>query len=229
MKPSHPRPATARVQPEAQLAPYRCERCLTLVPANRLRTRCVACGGRRKPGTEPHRTDPTLLQIGERLRSPTVDQPSLRLLLQALSGARYYVHFLSYGLSPEFIGALNMAAMRIPVNGVVSNADPALCAALRHASVQVPQFNTRCLAAPTTWTASPHERLVVIDGVLALRGRVSLTMRSWHDHSLRDRCGVSVEMDPRRVAKLNNQHFVPLWTGQKGNAPSERPSLDSAA
>ena len=225
----NPPPPQAQAQPTAQLSPYRCPGCLTLIPTGRFWTRCGPCAGRVESGRAPRSTNPALREIGQCLRSPEADQPALRLLLQALSVARYYVHFLSYGLSPEFIGALNMTAMRVPVSGVISNADAALCAAMSSASAQAPLFDTRCFPTPTTWTASPHERLIVIDGVLALSGPVSLTTHSWRDHSLHNRGGLRVEMDPRRVSKLNNQHVVPLWAGRQGKASSALPSLNSAA
>jgi len=49
--------------------------------------------------------------------------PPLRQALAALGHARHFVHFVSYGISELFVGALKIVAQRIPVRGIVANVD----------------------------------------------------------------------------------------------------------
>src|SRR5262249_30038406 len=50
-------------------------------------------------------------------------QPPMNNLLEALNHAKVFVHFMSFGISEFFIGALKLLAQRIPVRGIISNVD----------------------------------------------------------------------------------------------------------
>lgn len=54
-------------------------------------------------------------------RSSVSEYPPMRALFAALLNAEQFVHFVSYGISPLMIGSLKMAALRVPVRGIVSN------------------------------------------------------------------------------------------------------------
>jgi len=57
----------------------------------------------------------------------------------------------------------------------------------------------------------PHQKLIIIDGFLAISGSLNLTIESWC--KLDDGCEhVVIETRPEQVWHLNNTLFSPVWS-----------------
>ncbi|MEO0974262.1 MAG: hypothetical protein AAFX85_14310, partial [Pseudomonadota bacterium] len=100
-----------------------------------------------------------LAHLAAELRSPTPARAPLQALLEAIELAQHSVQFVSVALDMDFIAPLSAAATRVPVQGVVANATPALTEQVAAVARWQPQFDLRCLATPTTWRGAAQERL----------------------------------------------------------------------
>lgn len=56
----------------------------------------------------------------------------------------------------------------------------------------------------------PHQKLVVIDGLLAFKGSVNLTPTAWRKAAL-GYDEVEVLTDVEKVINLHNCYFSPIW------------------
>jgi len=56
----------------------------------------------------------------------------------------------------------------------------------------------------------PHQKLVVIDGLLAFKGAANLTLAGWRK-AAQGRDVVEVVTDVDEVIDLNNRLFSPIW------------------
>ena len=56
----------------------------------------------------------------------------------------------------------------------------------------------------------PHQKLVVVDGLLALTGSANLTENAWRN-AAKDLDAVEVVSAVDEVMTLNNRYFSPLW------------------
>jgi len=62
----------------------------------------------------------------------------------------------------------------------------------------------------TGFTTMPHQKLIVIDGLLAFKGSANLTLAGWRKAAQgRDTVDVVTDMD--QVIELNNRLFAPIW------------------
>lgn len=209
-------------------ATFRCERCLALLHRDKWMewwedSRCPHCDVEymtstreyvdrylRREGLETQFDDLTgharlLARLG---MLPST--PPIRLLNQALGRAAAFVHFISWGIDPQMIGALKLASERVKVYGVVSNASANIRAELtEYTRTEAPHLQVRCYPAHSTWEA-PHQKLVVIDGLLAFTGSANLTVTGWRK-SADGRDLLEVVTDVDRVRDLNNRYFSPIW------------------
>lgn len=140
--------------------------------------------------------------------------PYLKGLLQAFTLARSFVHFTSFGLSPFMLGALKLAAQRVYINGVVStNASyvvKLLTSDIDNAD-EARNLELRVLAAEGNGRDLPHQKIVVIDGLIAFKGSINLTEMAWRkaEQNLEE---VEVISDVAEVIALNNRFFSSAWT-----------------
>jgi len=136
--------------------------------------------------------------------------PMMRVLYEVISRARYFVHFTSWGISHLQIGALKMASMRVPIYGFVSNVDAAARAELTEFPEEAPNFHAKVIATDQTIYDAPHQKIVVVDGLLAFKGSTNLTnagvRRADRGLDLSE-----VVTDFVEVTELNNKYFAPVW------------------
>lgn len=222
---------------------YYCKKCFALyveLPEDRKRDMivCTTCGVEYVPGTRylvwstPRFFDDfrltikfedtlahcrRLARIAATLRacmegSAAFDSP-MTCLLDALNAAQQFVHFVSYGMSPQLVGALRMASRRVPVRGIVSNAAPTIIEELKDYAYESYGLKTHVYARsdrPADWDHAPHQKIIVIDGLIAFKGSANLTVDGWRK-AAKGLDSVEVVTDVREVMTLNNRLFSPVW------------------
>jgi phosphatidylserine/phosphatidylglycerophosphate/cardiolipin synthase-like enzyme len=141
----------------------------------------------------------------------------LRGLLKALSMARKFVHFTTYGSIPHLlIGALKVTAQRVHVRGIVSGVKGEMLSEntvseLTNYRDEAPDMDVKIYdPASTGWKSMPHQKLIVIDGLLAFKGSANLTLSGWRK-AAEDRDTVDVVTEVEQVIVLHNRLFAPVW------------------
>ena len=152
----------------------------------------------------------SLATIAVRVRKGEAEYPPLRALFQALNNAKHFVHFTTYGISHLLIGTLKMTSQRVPVRGIVSNVDATALAELAEFKEEAPAFQVKTYGTESSWSDMPHQKLVVIDGLLAFKGSANLTLSAWRK-SAKGRDLLEVATDVEEVIGLHNKFFSPLW------------------
>ena len=140
---------------------------------------------------------------------PRAPWPTMRLFFEALSRAKHFVHFASWGISHQMIGALKLTSMRVPVFGFVSNVESHARLELSEFPGECPKFVAKVVSTTVGAWDAPHQKLLVIDGLLAFKGSTNLT-----NSALRkaDR-GLDISevvTDFAEVTTLNNHYFAPV-------------------
>ncbi|PYV27895.1 MAG: hypothetical protein DMG27_02745 [Acidobacteria bacterium] len=153
-----------------------------------------------------HSTSLAILAEQARKKSET---PPLYFLLAALAQAQQFIHFSTFGISLMLIGALKLVAQRVPVRGIVSNADPHALAELKEEDAG-PRLDVHVYGREATWRDMPHQKLVVVDGLLAFKGSANLTTNAWRNAGK----GLDI-VEPLtnvgEVIDLHNRYFSPVW------------------
>ncbi len=136
--------------------------------------------------------------------------PTMRLFLEALARARHFIHFTSWGISHVMIGALKSTSMRVPIYGFVSNVETHARVELVEYPSEAPQLHTRVIPTSQGIYDAPHQKIIIIDGLLAFKGSTNLTAAGMRraDRGL-DLSEVVTNF--RQVAELNNRYFSPVW------------------
>jgi PLD-like domain len=141
----------------------------------------------------------------------------LRGLLKALSVAKTFVHFTTYGGIPHLlIGALKVTAQRVPVRGIVSGArgevlSESTVSELTNYREEAPEMRVKIYDPSLTgFTTMPHQKLIIIDGLLAFKGSANLSLAGWRK-AAQGRDTVEVVTDVEQVIELNNRLFAPIW------------------
>lgn len=136
--------------------------------------------------------------------------PTMRTFFEVVSRARYFVHFCSWGMSHQLIGALKMASMRVPVYGFASNLDASARTELTEYPTEAPGLTAKAIPTEQNIYDAPHQKLLIVDGLVAFKGSANLT-----NAGLRraDR-GLDLSetvTDYEQVTELNNKYFAPVW------------------
>jgi len=137
----------------------------------------------------------------------------LGMLLQTLSLAKHFVHFTSFGISDFFIGALKLVAQRISVRGIVSNVDgERILDELTAFKNETPygSFEIKHFLREGPWHEAPHQKLIVVDGLVAFKGSANLTLNGWRK-ATRGLDHVEVVTNVNEVIDLHNRLFSPVW------------------
>jgi hypothetical protein len=108
----------------------------------------------------------------EQISSPYAYSP-LHGLLEVLSIAQKFVHFMTYGGIPHLlIGALKVTAQRVAVRSVVSGAPGEVLSdntvsELTNYPEEAPAMDGKMYDPSLTgWKSMPHQKLIIIDGLL---------------------------------------------------------------
>lgn len=144
--------------------------------------------------------------------------PTMRLLLEMLARAELFVHFTSWGISHVLIGALKATSMRVPVYGFVSNVENHARVELTEYPAEAPKLKVSVIPSAQGIYDAPHQKLVIIDGLVAFKGSTNLTNAGMRraDRALDV---TEVETNVAKVGDLNNRYFAPVW--KRLNSPSE--------
>lgn len=148
-------------------------------------------------------------QVRAALATPDSGYPPLRGLLSAISSAEHFIHFTSYGISSLLIGALKMAAQRIVVRGLIAGVkhDNVLRELTDH-QYDAPGMHIRIF--PNAGSFFPHQKILVIDGLLAFKGSANMTDFAWRraaqGHEMIESVTTSGD-----VIEVNNRFFSPTW------------------
>jgi phosphatidylserine/phosphatidylglycerophosphate/cardiolipin synthase-like enzyme len=127
-----------------------------------------------------------------------------------LAEAQAFVHFVSWGLSDEFLGALKLiAAKGISVRGIVTNASKYIVDQLDESWVAFGGLHIRAFGEADS-RDKPHVKLIVVDGLLCFTGSTNLTTSGWRKVA-NDFDMVMPLTEPDRIAELNNRYFAKAW------------------
>jgi len=151
-----------------------------------------------------------LALISARAKRPSIDYPLLRVLYEALEKAEVFVHFTTYGISHNMIGALKLISLRVPVRGIVSNVDSNTLDELIKHKAEAPGFDVKAYGTESSWRDMPHQKLIVIDGLMAFKGAANLTLNAWRKATI-GKDMVEVVTDVKEVIQIHNRYFSPIW------------------
>ena len=139
----------------------------------------------------------------------------VRTFFRILSIAKEFVHFTTYGISDQFIGALKLAAHRINIRGIVSNVEARQTKELEGYKKETLHFSVKTYGTRTNWANMSHQKILIVDGLLAFKGSANLTLNGWRKvANNRDVLEVVTNVD--EVIKLNNRFFSPVWAELSG-------------
>lgn len=210
---------------------YLCERCHALL-VDVGRVVCPVCGVQyiatdkypmpgaylRAKGLELHYKDliehsQQLARIARRTResllSPRGQYPPIRALFEALQNAEKFVHFTTYGISVLILGALKLTAQRVDVRGIVSGIKhEAVLREITEHQDEAPRLKLQVY--PNDSAYFPHQKIVVIDGLLAFKGSANLTDFAWRK-AAQGREVIEPVTDVSEVIDLHNRYFSPVW------------------
>lgn len=159
--------------------------------------------------------------IAQRLNTDP-NYPLITGLLKAMSLAKKFIHFTSLGISKDFLLALKLASQRIPVKGIVSltSHQTYLLPELSNYTHESPNLNIKPMCETIfNWDRIPHQKLIVIDGLIAFKGSANLTLTAWRkaENNLEE---IEVITNLDQVIYLHNRYFSPVWAdfSSDGNA-----------
>lgn len=138
--------------------------------------------------------------------------PTMRTFFEVLSRAKYFVHFCSYGMSHQMVGALKMASVRVPVFGFASNVDANTRAELTEYPTEAPGLTAKLIPSEHNIYDAPHQKLLIIDGLVAFKGSTNLTNAGFR-RADRGLDLSEIVTDYVQVTELNNKYFAPVWRG----------------
>ncbi len=210
---------------------YLCERCFALL--NEMNGVCPVCGVR-YVATDEFLTSAdylahkgldirfddlidhcqSLAKIARRTReslvAPEPYYPPMRALFAALQNAEQFVHFTTYGISALLLGALKLTAQRIDVRGVVSGVKTdTMLHELTDFADEAPRLNVRLY---NEGQYMPHQKIIVIDGLLAFKGSANMTDFGWRK-AAHGKEVIEPVTDVAEVVDLHNRFFSPVWAG----------------
>jgi len=136
--------------------------------------------------------------------------PPMKILIEALNQAQQFVHFVTYGISDLHIGLIKMVANRINVRGIISNIDDRKSREFVNHRDEAPLLSIRRYGVNADCKIVPHQKIIIIDGLLAFKGSANLTLNSWRKAG-NDRDIIETETNIKKVIELNNRYFSSIW------------------
>jgi phosphatidylserine/phosphatidylglycerophosphate/cardiolipin synthase-like enzyme len=209
---------------------FLCERCLALLADGS--SRCPVCGFQHIPTKDFSSYGSYLTAKGldvrfhdliqhsqqlariarsarESLAARDSNYPPMRALLEGLLNAERFVHFTTYGISALLLGAIKMAALRVDVRGVISGIKhDTMFRELTEYQDEAPRLNVRLFQSEAQYF--PHQKIIVIDGLMAFKGSANLTDFGWRK-AAHGREVIEVVTDVAEVVELHNRFFSPVW------------------
>jgi phosphatidylserine/phosphatidylglycerophosphate/cardiolipin synthase-like enzyme len=140
--------------------------------------------------------------------------PPLDCLIDALNQARQFVHIVSYSLDLVMTGVLGAIKKRVPVRAVLGVCNENVEDEAKKLGLEISIHGKEKYGT----IIPPHQKIVVIDGLLAFKGSANLSTSAWHNARgpiRRDLIETATVID--EIRKLNNDYFAPLWMGAPTN------------
>jgi hypothetical protein len=201
-----------------QLPQVRCTGCLALHTASTVPALCGCCGQPLEDARPLHFADPIvhgqhLARIARELRQSQATSvptfPPMRALFETLAAAQQFVHFTTYGISAMLLGAVKLASFHIDVRGVISGIkNDSLLKELMSFPDESPNLQLRL--AQQEAHSFPHQKIIVVDGLVAFKGSANLTDYGWRKAAF-GREYIEMVTDMNEVAELHNRFFSPVW------------------
>jgi hypothetical protein len=153
-----------------------------------------------------------LALITRKVRTHYDDYSPLKALMESLVCARSFVHFTSFGITQLMIGVLKMAAHLVPIRGIVSgNVGEQIISEVTNYQNESPNLSiVFCESNGFRSLDTPHQKLVVIDGLLAFKGSANLTQTAWRS-AAQGMDIIEVVSNVDEVINLHNRYFSPIW------------------
>jgi hypothetical protein len=132
-------------------------------------------------------------------------------LFESLAAAKAFVHFMTWGISHLMLGALKLLSEQgVSVNGIVSGAHPSVIE-----EVTIPALDESLMMNIVAFPRgdsrrTPHQKLLVIDGLIAFKGSANLTTPGWRKAAEQLEI-IEAVTDPAEIAKLHNLYFSKAW------------------
>jgi hypothetical protein len=139
--------------------------------------------------------------------------PPMKALLEAIDSAQHFIHFTTYGLSRSIYGALKLKAQTISIKGIASNIQSDFAKEIRETKAEAEKLELVIFEQnlpSKDWDSIPHQKLIVIDGLLAFKGAANMTESGWRK-SATGRDLIETVTNVQEVAKLHNSLFSPVW------------------
>jgi len=116
----------------------------------------------------------------------------------------------SRSVAGVLVGVLKLTSIRVPVYGFVSTPDHQITDELTKFPRETPRLNAKVISPRDTNFEAPHQKLVIVDGLLGFKGSTNLTNSAMRKADT----GLDVSeviTDYQAVADFNNRFFAPVW------------------
>lgn len=134
----------------------------------------------------------------------------LAMLVRLFNSAQEFIHFVSHGLDLVMLGILAATSERVRVYGVVNNSAPSAVKEIQTLRDDFRRLELRTYDNPADRFGGPHQKLLVVDGLIGLTGSANLTTNSYRQaanaHNM-----INVITDTDEVADINNKFFSTAW------------------
>jgi len=153
-----------------------------------------------------------LALIAKQIKSHKTNYSPLRGLFEALLQAKSFMHFTSYGISQFMIGALKVASQNVDIRGIVAgnSGENMICETTDYKN-DAPRLTIQWLNTGEYRSQDvPHQKLVVIDGLLAFKGSTNLTQTGWRS-AQKNMDILEVVTNVNEVINFHNRYFSSVW------------------
>jgi hypothetical protein len=137
----------------------------------------------------------------------------LQMVLWLIARSEHFIHFATWNISNDFLGALAVAATKIPVRGIIGGITANQVELVTSLQEALPRFQLKIFGDRSNWDA-PHQKLMIFDGLVAVDGSANLTLNAWNKVAEgKERIRLVTEVD--EVRQLNNRYFSALFRAKK--------------
>jgi phosphatidylserine/phosphatidylglycerophosphate/cardiolipin synthase-like enzyme len=154
-----------------------------------------------------------LAAIAHNFNNNNRSYPPMRALFESLNIAKQFIHFSTYGLSHIIFGALKLKAQTIPIRGIAANVHSNFIKEIKNCNPEAPNLEIKVFEQNQRgqdWDDIPHQKLIVIDGLMAFKGAANMTNSGWRK-AAKGRDHIEIVTNIQEVVMLHNKLFSPIW------------------